>query len=465
MDSFIKVSDDNIFIDLEKNGSNLNSIDVKEFLEKIESKNLSIGIVGLGYAGLQLAVAFASYGFTVTGIEFDKAKVKKLNKAKSYISEVSDDHLSDLIKTDKFYAVSDLSILSEIDVVIVSDQIPSQYPKNKDLSYIMALFEKIVDSLDSTKLIILEQFVEPGTCADILYPLFEEQNKVIDKDYFLAVSPERVEAGNKKIKYSLIPRVVAGMTCASRQLAARLFKTIQNSIIEVSSPTVAETVKFFEISNRWVNQAFVNEMMTTCSRMGISVWEVINSVRSNPFDFFRYLPGPGIGETSQYNDEPFKLHSRKGFSKLKHDIIDKSIEINTLKSTKFVVDQITGLLNDRKKCLNESNILLVGIANKRNVAEWNESAAVDIIKELLSKKANIYYHDPYIDNLQLDSKGFSLTSIKLSEDMLKWIDMTVILMDHDQVDYGKIVEYSPIVLDFKYATKKIKQNRDNIVLL
>jgi len=410
-------------------------------------------------------VAFASYGFIVTGIDFDKDKVKKLNKAKSYIDEVSNEQLSLLLKSDKFYAVSDLSVLPELDVIVVSDQIPTQYPKNKDLSFVIALFEKIIDSLDSTKLIVLDQFFEPGTCADVLFPLFGEQNKTINDDYFLAVSPERVEAGNKKIKFSLIPRVVSGMTSHSRQLAAELFKTIQNSVIEVSSPTVAEMVKFFEISNKWVNQAFVNEMMMTCRHMGISIWEVISSVRSNPFESFRYVPGPGIGETSQYSDESFKLHSRRGFSKLRHDILDKSIEINTSKSTNFVVEQITEILNDRKKCLKESNILIVGIANRRNVREWNESAAVDIIKILLSKKVNVYYHDPFVDKLQLDGKGFFLTSIKLSEDMLKWIDLAVILMDHSQIDYGKIVDNASIVLDLKYATKKIKKNRDNIVLL
>jgi UDP-N-acetyl-D-glucosamine dehydrogenase len=465
MDSYIKVSDDKLFIDIEKDDVDVQPVDIKDYLHKIESRSLSIGVVGLGYSGLQIATAFASAGFTVTGIEFDKDKAHQLNSGVSLIEHVSSDLLKKLVDEDRFFAATDFDVLPELDVVIVCDQMPTRVPKNTDLSFIMAVMENIISSLDKPKLIILDHPSEPGTCREVIYPLFEDQHKNINKDYFLAVSPERVDHGNTSVNFSLIPRVVAGMTIASKELAVKLFSTVVKTVVEVSCPTSAEMVKFLETSYRWVNTALINETMITCNKYNISIWEIIKAVRSNPFEYFRFLPGPGYGSTSQYNEEPFLLSVRKNLTEMKHDIVDKAIEINTYVSRRYIVDRISDLLNSRRKCLNGANILIVGIASKRNMNEWNESPAIEIILQLLAKQANVYYHDPYIPKLKIHQRGFSISSIDLDDEMLSWVDLVVILMDHQKIDYRKILDKSSLILDTRNATEKIGEIKDNVKLL
>lgn len=465
MDSFIKVSDDSLYIDIEDDRNDIPPVDIREFKQKIDNRSLSIGVIGLGYSGLQVAAAFADAGFTVTGIEFDQQKAADLNAGSSHIAQVPPAKLKALIDEDKFYAASDFDVLPELDVVIICDQMPVKSPKNKDISFIMAIMENVISSLEKPKLVILDHPSEPGTCRDVIHPLFEEQYKRINKDYFLAVSPERIDPGNKSIAFSMVPRVVAGMTGESRELTAALFATVVKTVVEVSCPTAAEMVKYLETAYRWVNNALVNEMMMTCNSFHIDIWEVVKAVRSNPFEYFRFLPGPGYGATSQYNEERFLLSIRKNLTESKYDIVDKAIEINTYVAKQYIINRITDLLNESKKCINGANILIVGIANKRDVSEWSESPAVEIIQQLLAKKANIYYHDPYIPKIKLDQRGFSLSSIKLDDEMLSWVDIAVILMDHQKIDFDKIVDTAPLVLDTRNATEKFRTKKDSVKML
>lgn len=465
MDSFIKVSEDNIFINIDQQKSDIPKADIQDFCSKINSHNASIGVIGLGYSGLQFAVNLASVGFTVTGIDFNTEKTDKINRGESYIENVSSDTLKELVADDKLFAVHDMNVLPEQDIIIISDQIPSQHPMNRDLSFLMAVIENIIAGLEKPQLVIIDTALVPGTTRDVLFPLFADQHKQINKDFFLALSPERIDPGNTKVAFSLIPRVVAGMTHESRVLAATLMKTICRQVIEVSSPLVAETVKFLENSYRWVNMALVNEMMVMCNKMGISIWEVIQAVKSNPFEYFRHLPSPGVGYTSQYNQEPFELLWKKALANLKYDILGKAIEINTYVTQGFIIEKIADLLNEQKKCLNGANILIIGVANKKDLAEWNESPAVDIIKVLVEKKVNVYYHDPYIPHLPLGGSQLALNSIELKDDMLGWIDLCVILMDHSNVDFEKIAKSARFILDTKNATHQISAPKEHIKLL
>ncbi|MEW6534675.1 MAG: nucleotide sugar dehydrogenase [Candidatus Auribacterota bacterium] len=466
MDSYIKVSEDSLYINIENDVSNGNPApDIQEFLNKIENKNVTVGVIGLGYSGLQIATALASSGISVTGIEFDREKVKKINRGVSYIENVSSETLGKLVETDRLYAVHDMAVLSELDVVIISDQIPSRHPLNKDISFMMALMEKIIASLEKPQLIIIDTVMVPGTTRDVLYPLFVEQKKSVNADFFLAVAPERTDPGNKKMSVSMIPRVVAGITKESRILASALLQHVTKQTVQVSSPLAAEMVKFFENSYRWVNSALVNEMMMMCNKLGISVWEVMHAVKSNPFDYFRYLPSPGYGVTSQYNEEPFELFWKKALSGLRYDILGKAIDINTYITRDFIVDMISELLNDQKKCLNGANILIVGIANKKDVGEWNESSAVEIIKVLINKKVNVYYHDPLISHVTIGKGHDTLSSIALNAEMLAWVDLTVILMDHSDINFETIVEHAPLILDTKNVTHGIKGDKKNIKVI
>ncbi len=466
MDSYIKVSDDKLFINLRKESEPVSTVvEFDKFKRLIESKNLSIGIVGLGYSGLQLAVAFANAGYTVTGIEFDRKKVKKLNSGESYIENVTDDDLKKVISNDKFFAAYDLNILSENDVVIISDQIPTTYPKNKDVSFLMAVIENIISGMKKTQLIIMDNAMAPGTCAEVVFPLFEEQNRKINRDYYLSVAPERIDPGNKNVKLSLIPRVISGMTSESKILAQVLFSQILKQIVEVSSTTTAEMVKYLENSHKWVNLALVNQFMIMCNTLGVNVWEVIKAVKSNPFEYFRFLPNPGYGSYSKYNTEPFSLTWKKDFTELKNDIIDFSIEINTLITRDYIINRITDSLNSRKKCVNGSNILIVGVANKRDISEWNEAQSVEIINILLDKGANIYYHDNFVPDIELVNKGFPLSSIELTSEMISWVDIVVILMDHSNIDFELIVKNASLILDAKNVTEKINLEKQNVILL
>ncbi len=464
MDSFIKASEDNLYIDVDTGTPDVDRVSFGEFSKMLETRQASVVVVGLGCSGLQLALAFASAGFSVTGIEFDKEKTKKLNAGKSSIETIDSKEVKRLVDSDKFFVVNDLKLVSEADVVIVSDQIPTEHPKNKDVSFMMAVFENIISSMKKTQLIVLDSVLAPGSCRKVIYPLFEDQNLKINKDYFLALSPERVSKGHKNISFSMIPRVVSGMTEESRDLVSLLFKQIVSQVVELSSVMVGEMVKFLENSYRWVNYALVNEMMIICNMLGISVWEVIRGVRSNPLEYFRFLPGPGCGSSSQYNEEQFELVWKKSFSELNYDLLDSSIKINTYVATRYIVERIIDLLNAKKKCLNGANILVVGVANRRDIGEWNESPAVEIIKMLADKKANIYYHDPLVAQLKTEDKEVSLSSVSLSDDMLKWVDLAVILTDHTDVDYKKIIKTAPLVFDTRNVTEKIKGKKNNVIL-
>jgi len=466
MDSFIKVSGDNLYLNLKKESSQVSDIvDFEKFKELIESKNLSIGIVGLGYSGLQLAVAFAGAGYSVTGIDFDRKKTKKLNSGESCIENVSDEELKKVIGTDKFFAVYDLNVIPEQDIIIICDQIPTRYPKNKDISFLMAVIENIIGGMKKTQLIILDTVTVPGTCSEVIFPLFEEQNRRINRDYYLAVAPERIEPGNKNIKLPLIPKIVAGITQESKILAQCLFSQIIKQVLDVSSPSTAEMSKYLENSHRWVNLALVNQFMIMCANLGINIWEVIKAVKSNPFEYFRFMPNPGYGSFSEYNVEPFSLIWKKDFTDFKNDILSHSIEINTVITREYIINRIIDILNSKKKCVNGANILIVGIANKRDLREWSESQSIDIINILLDKSANIYYHDPFVPSIELENKGFSLSCVELTPDMLGWMDLAVILMDHQNINFELIVKHAPLIFDAKNVTEKVNLEKQNVILI
>lgn len=465
MDSFIKVSEDNIYLNINNQKAQIESVDVSDFLNRIKDRKLSVGIIGLGYSGLQLAVAFASAGFTVTGIEFDKNKAKQVNNGHSYIENILSEDLKKLVDEDSLFAVHDFQVLPELDVIIISDQIPSNFPVNKDASYIMAVVENIISSMQKTQLIIFDTVLLPGMCEEVILPLFTEQNKMLNSDFFLAVSPERIDPGNKNYKFSLTPRVVSGLTKESRILASALFKTAVKQIVEVSSVRVAEMSKLLENAYRWVNVALINEMMIMCNKLGINIWEVIKGVKSNPYEYFHFVPSPGYGSSSHYNEEQFSLSWKKGISEFKYDLLDRAIEINTSVVIAYVQGKIIDLLNSQKKCLNNSNILIVGVSAKKDIREWNESPAVELIRFLIERKANVYYHDPLVKTIKLEKPEISLSSIDLSDEMLKWVDIVIILMDHQKIDFEKIVASAPLILDTRNATEKVKGEKTNVVLL
>ncbi|MCK5594779.1 nucleotide sugar dehydrogenase [bacterium] len=434
---------------------------MSSLIHKIKNKKAQIAVIGLGYVGLPLCMEFAKKGFCVTGIDVDKKRVKSVSKGVSYIGDVKSSEIKLYVKEKSFQATTDYGVLSRQDAIIMCVPTPLRKTKEPDISYIIDASKKIAKTLKEEQLIVLESTTYPGTTDEVIQPILEKSELKAGKDFYLAFSPERVDPGNKKYNTANIPKVIGGINSQSTLAAKTLYGQINSNIIPVSSSRVAEMVKLLENTFRSVNIALVNEMAIMCDCLDIDVWEVIGAAATKPFGFMPFYPGPGIGGHCIPLD-PFYLTWKSRLHGYEAKFIELAGEINKA-MPKYVIGKIRDILNSFKKSINGSTVLILGVAYKKDVGDWRESPAIEIINMLLKKGANVCFNDPHVSEINTDST--SMRSKELDKSSLKESDCTIIVTNHSVYDYKFIVENSSAVLDTRNAISGLKGNFENVFRL
>lgn len=426
---------------------------------KLEDKTALVGIVGLGYVGLPLAVAFTEAGLKVLGIDIRQENVDSVNQGRSYIADVEHKRISDAIAARLLEATTDQSRLSEVDVICICVPTPLTKVKEPNLSYVIHESEEISKYLRQGQLVVLESTTYPGTTRDVVLPILERSGLKVGHDFYLAYSPERVDPGSKNFNIRNTPKVVGGVDPASTRLVEILYRQVADDVVPVSSPDVAEMTKIFENIFRSVNIALVNELALLCEKMGISVWEVIDAAATKPFGYMPFYPGPGIGGHCIPLD-PYYLSNKAREYDFHTRFIELAADINE-QMPYYVANRISEALNSNGKRLKDAKVLVLGVAYKKDVDDIRESPALKIIKTLREKGAVLRYNDPGIGSIQIGED--ILTSVDLTDDLLSLVDCVVIATDHSCYDYQNIVDKATLVFDARGATKKLRGN--NIVRL
>ena len=421
-------------------------------LERISSKTAKTGVVGLGYVGLPLAVEMAQAGFEVTGLDIDPIKVETIQTGRSYIADVPSAFVTKLVGSGKLRATTLFEELKELDTVNICVPTPLRKTRDPDLSFIVNAMNEIVPRLRRGQLILLESTTYPGTTEEVILPAIRSAGFNIGEDVFLAFSPERVDPGNVKFKTRDVPKVVGGVTPHCTEVAIRFYRQFIQKAIPVSSTRVAEMVKLLENTFRSVNIALVNELALMCHKMGIDVWEVIEAAGTKPFGFMSFYPGPGIGGHCIPID-PVYLSWKAKIDGFEPRFIDLAGQINTA-MPEFVVSRVTELLNRHHKPLFAAKVLIVGITYKRDVDDLRESPALDVAKLLLERGADLSFHDPFVQQVTIGEKHFSRSG--LDDEILQGRDLVLILTDHSEIDYGRIVRQSKLVFDTRNATRRFR---------
>ena len=425
-----------------------------ELINSITNKKAHVGVIGLGYVGLPLLVEFASRGFQATGFEVDDSKAEQINSGSSYIGDVPSERLKEVVDAKLLRATTDFSHLRECDAIIICVPTPLRKTKEPDVSYILAAAEQIAKNLRRGHLIILESTTYPGTTDEVLLPMFEEKGLKLDEDFLLAFSPERVDPGNPQFLTHNIPKVVGGVTDDSTAVAAHLYSQIVNDVHAVSSARVAEAAKLLENTFRAVNIGMANEMARLCYALNIDTWEVIRAAATKPFGFMAFYPGPGIGGHCIPLD-PHYLSWKARQHGFDSRFIGLAEEVNS-RMPEHVVQLVADGLNDERKAMKGSNVLLLGVAYKKDVNDVRESPALSIIDRLRAKGANVKYHDPFVadvhfDDAHTDSVGEPLSSVALTDEELKSSDCVIIVTDHSDIDYKRICSASSLIVDTRNA--------------
>ena len=428
----------------------------EEILKNIKNRNFRVAVIGLGYVGLPLAVEFARSGFKITGIDIDSNKVASLNNGKSYVEDVSDEDLNEIISSGNFTATTDYSRVKDADAIIITVPTPLSKTKDPDLSYIMSSIEGIKPHLKKGHLIILESTTYPGTTDEVIKPELEKSGFIVGKDIFLAFSPERINPGDRVWKFKNTPKVLGGVDPVSTEVAAALYNEVLEKLHVVSSAKVAETAKLLENTFRAINIALVNELAIMCNLLGIDVWEVIDAAATKPFGFMKFIPGPGIGGHCIPID-PLYLSWKLKTLNYNARMIEVASEINT-NMPRYVVTRVQDILNDMEKSVKGSRILVIGVAYKKDVSDTRESPALDIIALLMEKGAHVDYHDPYVPQVKIGDTV--MKSIELSKNNLSEYDMVVITTDHSTIDWNLVASASKKIFD----TKNVLKNKDEKVV-
>jgi UDP-N-acetyl-D-glucosamine dehydrogenase len=423
-----------------------------QLLDKIKERRAVVGVIGLGYVGLPLAVEFAHKSIKAIGFDVDSSRVGNISSGRSYIPDVPTDMVADLANRGLLSATSDFNRLDEVDAVIICVPTPLRKTKEPDISYILAAAEQVKAHLHKHEVVVLESTTYPGTTDEVLLPLLEESGLKLDKDFFLAFSPERVDPGNDRFQTSNIPKVVGGVSQMSAEVAAALYGSIVNQVHQVSSARVAETAKLLENTFRSVNIALVNEMAQLCYHLDIDSWEVIQAAATKPFGFMAFYPGPGIGGHCIPLD-PHYLSWKARLHGFEARFIGLAEEVNS-RMPQHVVQLVQDGLNENAKALKGSQVLVLGVAYKRDINDVRESPALAIVEQLIKKGARVSYHDPHVAEMQLEGEG-SLTSTELTDDALKGCDCAVIVTDHSAIDYARAVRLAPLVVDTRNATRNL----------
>ncbi len=432
-------------------------------VQRIKEKKAVIGVVGMGYVGLPLALTFAEEGFRVIGYDIDKEKSKALNAGKSYIKHIPSARIKKAVDKKLLVATSDFKRTPESDTLLVCVPTPLDEHLQPDLSYITGTAEQIGPYLVKGQLVVLESSTFPGTTEEIMRPILETLSGLeAHKDFWLAYSPEREDPNNPQYNTKNIPKVVGANSGKSLALATALYDAVLDKTVPVSSAEAGEATKIFENAFRSVNIALVNEMKVILDAMGIDVWEVIRAASSKPFGFMPFYPGPGLGGHCIPID-PFYLTYKAHEFEIPTRFIELAGEINT-SMPRWVVTKLMDVLNDRKRSLNGAKVLMLGIAYKKNVDDMRESPALRLMELLIDKGAKVDYHDPYIPKIPPTRHyEFDKKSVALTPENLKKYDVVIIVTDHDNVNYAKVVKNAKLVVDTRNATKNIKEGREKIV--
>ena len=425
-----------------------------ELIDLITNKQAHIGVIGLGYVGLPLLVEFASKGFKATGFEVDELKAEQINTGTSYIGDVPSRRVQEVVDAKRLQATTDFNHLSECDAIIICVPTPLRKTKEPDISYILAASEEITKRLRRGQVIVLESTTYPGTTDEVLLPMFEEKGLKLDEDFLLAFSPERVDPGNPSFLTHNIPKVVGGVTPDSTAVATHLYSHIVKDVHGVSSARVAEAAKLLENTFRAVNIGMANEMARLCYALNIDTWEVIRAAATKPFGFMPFYPGPGIGGHCIPLD-PHYLSWKARQHGFDSRFISLAEEVNS-RMPEHVVQLVSDGLNDERKAMNGSNVLLLGVAYKKDVNDVRESPALSIIDRLRAKGANVRYHDPFVSDVRFDDAhtdvgGEPLESVPLTDEELKAADCVIIVTDHSEIDYKRVCSLAPLIVDTRNA--------------
>lgn len=417
--------------------------------EKIASRSLRIAIIGLGYVGLPLAVTFAEAGFHVTGIDVDQHKVDLANEGESYIADIASETLQKLIAAGRLHFTADFSVLEEIDALSICVPTPLRKTRDPDISYIVAATQQVKAHLHAGQLVVLESTTYPGTTDEVMLPELEATGLKVGTDFFLAFSPERIDPGNPHFGTKNTPKVVGGLTPDCTELAQAYYGAAIEQVVPVSSARVAEMTKLLENTFRAVNIGLVNEIAIICDKLNINVWEVIDAAATKPFGFMRFLPGPGLGGHCIPIDPHYLAWKLKTLDYTAR-FIELAAEVNS-SMPQYVVNKINEVLNEQRRSLNGSTVLVLGVAYKKNVGDIRESPALEVLQELLDRKAIVIYNDDYVPSLTL--KGHMLHSQPLSSGLLQAADCVAIVTDHDYYDAAWIVDEARSVVDTRNMTR------------
>jgi UDP-N-acetyl-D-glucosamine dehydrogenase len=426
---------------------------------KIKNKTARIGIVGLGYVGLPLAVEFAQAGFRVVGIDVDERKVRSINNGVSHIEDVATDTLKPLVRDGLIRAQADYKGCGKLDAILIAVPTPLRKTKDPDISYIVASLDAIAPQVRAGQLIILESTTYPGTTDEVMRPVLEAGGLTVGRDIFLAFSPERVDPGNKLYQTKNTPKVVGGTTPWCTKAATLLYGQAIEHVHPVTSTQSAEMIKLLENTFRAVNIGLVNEIALMCEKLGLDVWEVIDGAATKPFGFMRFYPGPGIGGHCIPLD-PHYLAWKLRTLNYSARFIELASEING-HMPEVVVRRASAMLNHAKKSVKGSKIFVLGVAYKKDTGDTRESPALDVIRLLQEEGASVTFHDPYSNAIRAENgkieKGAALTP-----QTLKAADLVLIITDHSVYDYTTIVKHARRILDTRNATRSVKSGRGKI---
>jgi len=427
---------------------------VEKLREKIRSRTARTGVVGLGYVGLPLAVELAKAGFHATGIDLDARKVDSVNDGRSYIPDVATADVQALHAKGLLDATTDFSVVKDLDTINICVPTPLRKTKDPDMSYIVSAVEGIAKYLHPGMLIVLESTTYPGTTDEVVQPMLEAGGLKAGVDFFLAFSPERVDPGNPTFQTHNVPKVVGGFSPACSQLAAELYGTAIQTIVPVSSTRVAEMVKLLENTFRAVNIGLVNELALMCDRMNINVWEVVDAAKTKPFGFMAFYPGPGLGGHCIPID-PFYLSWKAKQTGFDPRFIELAGHINA-GMPHYVVDKVSEALNERRKAVNGSNVLIAGVAYKRDIDDMRESPAMDVMGLLLARGAKVSYADPFVPVVHGRewSGGYDVKAVDMTRGNIAQYDCVVIVTDHKAFDYRTLLEEADLIVDTRNAIKE-----------
>ena len=434
----------------------------KKILEKIRKKEINVGVVGLGYVGLPLAVEKAKAGFKTIGFDVQKAKVDLVNKGHNYIGDVVDDDLKEIVEKGMLKATTDFSFVKDVDFIAICVPTPLDSHQQPDISYVESSAKEIAKHIKKGTMVVLESTTYPGTTEELLKPILESSGLKCGTDFYLGFSPERVDPGNKQFKTKNTPKVVGAMGENAREVIAEMYRSVlDGDVHEVSSPAVAEMEKILENTYRNINIGLANEMAILCNKMGIDYWEVVDAAKTKPYGFQAFYPGPGLGGHCIPLD-PYYLSWKAREYGFHTSMIESSMMVND-RMPEYCVERAMAILNRSKKPLNGSKVLFLGVAYKNDIDDYRESPAIDIIEILKSNGANTDFYDPYIMSFRENGQEYKGIE-KINAEIISQYDLIIIAAAHTVIDYTMIQENADKIFDTRNAMKDIFP-RDNIEVL